>query len=94
MAQAYEQGDGKTVGKAMREQVTNALSALPSGGLAGGIVKNTKMADKFLGIKSTIDKIEKSVNGSEVDQLTKNGIKFYPDKLIATGKALMVRFFS
>ncbi|WP_205231277.1 hypothetical protein [Azospira oryzae] len=42
MAQAYEQGDGKTVGKVMGEQVTNILAILPSGGFVG-IVKITNI---------------------------------------------------
>ena len=62
LAQAYEQGDGTTVGRITGEQALNVLTNLPSGGTAGTI-KLIKFGEKAEEAAAAIARAEKAGKG-------------------------------
>ena len=64
LAQAYENGDGKTVGQLLGEQATNLLSNLPSGG-ATGTIKLVKAVDKVEDVGGLVKGVNTGLNAAE-----------------------------
>jgi hypothetical protein len=65
LAQAYERGDGYTVGQIMGNQALNIVSNLPSGGAAVGTIKIVKAADKIEDAASIAAKAQEAVKAAE-----------------------------